>query len=335
MKKKSIITFIILMFIMICTKVYAADPQIVINTESTVKAGETKTVTVKVTSDTYKVGTITGKIETDAKIEKIKVGDDGEGDTAGLKGWSITYNPTTSLFSAYKASGANDSDVMEFSYTVKAGETGSTSITLSGIELSCLLNGEYTTKNIEKVSKTITIEAEQKEDEGKEEVIKTLQSITIQSKPNKVSYKEGEKFNTEGMKIVANYSDGTSKEVTGYTYSPNGELKEGDSKITISYTEGGVTKTVTQTITVTKEEKEPVVEDEEDKKDKEDKEDKNKGNKQEEDKKDKEKDEDKTTVYDEKLPYTGMGIYLLVGIAIMVIVTYLVYTIYQKKYKDI
>ena len=321
MKRKSIITFIIVMFIMICTKVYAADPQIEINTDSTVKAGETRKVTVKVTSDTYKVGTIIGKIETDAKIEKIQVGDDGQGDTAGLKGWSITYNPTTSLFSAYKASGANDSEVMEFSYTVKAGETGSISITLSGIELSCLLDGEYTTKNIEKVSKTITIEAEQKEDEDKEEVIKTLQSITIKSKPSKVNYKEGEKFDTKGMTIVANYSDGTNKEITGYTYSPNGELKEGDSKITISYTEGGVTKTVTQTITVTKEEKEPVVD--------------KKGTEDKEDKKDKEKEEDKTTVYDEKLPYTGMGIYLLVGIAIMVIVTYLVYTIYQKKYKDI
>ena len=39
--------------------------------------------------------------------------------------------------------------------------------------------------------------------------------------------------------------------MTGYTYSPAGALAAGNTTITVSYTEGGVTKTTTQAITVT------------------------------------------------------------------------------------
>lgn len=157
MKKKSIITLIIVMFIIICTKVYASAPQIILEGDETAKAGEIKTIKVKLISDKYKIGTITGKIESDEKIETIQVGEDGEGDIAGLDGWTVIYNPETKLFSAYKASGANDSDIMQFSYKVKEGEKGNTSITLSEIEISCLLEGEYTTQNIEKVTKDISL----------------------------------------------------------------------------------------------------------------------------------------------------------------------------------
>ena len=40
--------------------------------------------------------------------------------------------------------------------------------------------------------------------------------------------------------------------MTGYTYSPTGALKLSDTTITVSYTEGDVTKTTTQAITVAK-----------------------------------------------------------------------------------
>ena len=80
---------------------------------------------------------------------------------------------------------------------------------------------------------------------------KTLESIKITTPPTKTVYPEGEKFNPEGMKVTATYSDKTEKEVTDYTYTPEGELKTTDTAITISYKEGEVTKTATQTITVT------------------------------------------------------------------------------------
>ena len=52
------------------------------------------------------------------------------------------------------------------------------------------------------------------------------------------------------MEITANYDDGSKRVVTDYTYSPNGALKVSDTKIVISYTSNGVTKTVKQKITV-------------------------------------------------------------------------------------
>lgn len=81
-------------------------------------------------------------------------------------------------------------------------------------------------------------------------VEKKLSSIVITKAPNKTTYTEGEKFSTAGMVVAAKYTDNTQTNITNYTYSPNGELKTSDKTITISYSEGGVTKTVTQNITV-------------------------------------------------------------------------------------
>ena len=51
--------------------------------------------------------------------------------------------------------------------------------------------------------------------------------------------------------MTAYYTDDSSAAVSGYTYSPTGALAAGNNTITISYSEGGVTKTTTQAITVT------------------------------------------------------------------------------------
>ena len=53
------------------------------------------------------------------------------------------------------------------------------------------------------------------------------------------------------MVVTAYYTDGSSGAVTGYTYSPTGALAAGNTTITVSYTEGDVTKTTTQAIKVT------------------------------------------------------------------------------------
>ena len=52
----------------------------------------------------------------------------------------------------------------------------------------------------------------------------------------------------EGLTVTAQYSDSTTAPVT--TYSLSGDLAEGESVITVTYTEGGVTKTDTFTVTV-------------------------------------------------------------------------------------
>ena len=52
------------------------------------------------------------------------------------------------------------------------------------------------------------------------------------------------------MEVTAYYSDNTSAVVTNYTYSPSGLLPYGTTQVVISYTEGGITATATQAITV-------------------------------------------------------------------------------------
>ena len=82
-------------------------------------------------------------------------------------------------------------------------------------------------------------------------VAKVLDRIAVTTPPNRTSYFSGEQFSTAGMVVTAYYTDGSSGAVTGYTYSPTGALAAGNTTITVSYTEGGVTKTATQAITVT------------------------------------------------------------------------------------
>ena len=77
-----------------------------------------------------------------------------------------------------------------------------------------------------------------------------LTGISVKTAPTKVTYNEGESFDATGMVIEATYSDSSTADVTGYTYAPTAALTTSDTTITISYTEGGVTKTCTQAITV-------------------------------------------------------------------------------------
>lgn len=77
-----------------------------------------------------------------------------------------------------------------------------------------------------------------------------LSKISIATKPDKTTYEVGEVLNTKGLTITAVYSDGTSKTLTtGFTVSA--DLTEaGEQTVTVSYTEGSVTKIATFTVTV-------------------------------------------------------------------------------------
>ena len=77
-----------------------------------------------------------------------------------------------------------------------------------------------------------------------------LVSIAVSVPPTKVIYKAGEYFDPSGMVVTATFDNGTTKNVSGYTYSPTRTLQQDDSVITISYTKKGITKTTTQNITV-------------------------------------------------------------------------------------
>lgn len=82
------------------------------------------------------------------------------------------------------------------------------------------------------------------------ELKRTLMEITIQKPPSKTKYTEGERFDKAGMVVMACYLENSWRNITNYTIRPEGPLKKGTDKITISFTEKGVTKTATQGISV-------------------------------------------------------------------------------------
>ncbi len=83
-----------------------------------------------------------------------------------------------------------------------------------------------------------------------ENKIRTLSSIAVTNAPDKTVYNAGEFFEPAGMVVTASYDDNSTEVVTAYTYKPTSALKAGDTEIVISYTEGNITKTTTQPITV-------------------------------------------------------------------------------------
>ena len=98
--------------------------------------------------------------------------------------------------------------------------------------------------------------------ETPEEPVKVL-SITITAQPNRLVYKAGEYFNPTGLKVAANYSDGTTKEIIDYTIeSANKELSITDTEITIRYMQDENSFTVMIPIQVTEESSGNVVIDE-------------------------------------------------------------------------
>ncbi len=78
----------------------------------------------------------------------------------------------------------------------------------------------------------------------------TLDSIAVTKEPTTTTYYVGDTLDTAGMAVTATYSDGSSKLVTGYTCDPTKLNTEGTQTITVSYTEGDVTKTATFNVTV-------------------------------------------------------------------------------------
>lgn len=80
-------------------------------------------------------------------------------------------------------------------------------------------------------------------------VTKTLSRIAVTTPPTKTTYIAGDNFVPAGMVVTATYSD-KSTSVVSATVTDGTALTAGKTSVTISYTEGGVTQTTTQDITV-------------------------------------------------------------------------------------
>ena len=78
--------------------------------------------------------------------------------------------------------------------------------------------------------------------------------MEIASQPDKIVYNDGESFDPTGLVVKAVYSDESKKDVTDYTLSiaKDTVLTTADKKVTVSYTEDEITKTVDFNITVNK-----------------------------------------------------------------------------------
>jgi hypothetical protein len=84
-------------------------------------------------------------------------------------------------------------------------------------------------------------------------VLKKLTSLAVTDSPTKTSYFLGEAFDTAGLVVTATYDDASTADVTA-TASLSGfsSADYGDKTVTASYTENGVTKTVSFTVSVVK-----------------------------------------------------------------------------------
>lgn len=63
----------------------------------------------------------------------------------------------------------------------------------------------------------------------------TVTDVQLMMTAEKSEYIVGEAFDPTGIMLTEVYSDGTRKEITDYTYSPDGPLTEDDTVVTITY----------------------------------------------------------------------------------------------------
>lgn len=237
MKKQIKILLLSIVLVLISTlTVNAADATATLSLDnSEVENGDTFTVTLNVACEEG-INGLEGTVSYDKEnleLVSIDVGDSN---------WSNLGEGLEIAILHAKSGTIKSADILKITFKVKdTAEVGTTAkVTLSDMLLDsdAAVNSskEIGTKEIE-----VTITEEELENV-------TLTGIKITKEPAKTTYKVGEKFDKTGMVITAQYSDGTSKEITNWAYEPADELKLTDTKITITYTEGEVTKTVEQEI---------------------------------------------------------------------------------------
>ena len=81
-------------------------------------------------------------------------------------------------------------------------------------------------------------------------VEKVLVSIAVTTNPSKMAYNYLESFDPAGMVVTATYSDESTEEVSGYTYSETAFSTLGQQAVELSYAYEGVTKTTSLNVTV-------------------------------------------------------------------------------------
>lgn len=212
--------------------------------KTSVQKGEEFTVTVSQECSDGIIG-FEANLEYDTNVFELK-------NVATAQNWSYLGEGTK--LDAMTDNDKTSGDVFTITFLAKSDASTTTSqIKLTEIKLYKTYDDVL---NLNEKATTINITADSSDDDNNnddnnpdENAI--LSKIEITKAPNKTQYTEGERFSPAGMIISAIYSDETEKQISNYTYSPNGALTTQNKLITFSYQENGVTKTATQTITVT------------------------------------------------------------------------------------
>ena len=267
MKKQIKILMLAVMLILASTltlTVNAADAIVTLNSDNTqVHAGDTFIVTMNVACEEG-INGLQGNVSYDTnRLELVSIA------VADTTKW-FNLGENSNLAIIHNSSDTETSaDIVKVTLKVKdTAEIGTATITISDI----VVDSDAPSNSMKQVgTKEIQVSIAQEPsnpnpgetpggDEGNNPgnnpsdtpQDKILTGIEVTNGPTKNTYKVGDKFDKTGMKVVAKYSDGTTKEITNYTIENGDKLAEGQTTVKISYTEGNVTKTVEQKITVVK-----------------------------------------------------------------------------------
>ena len=264
MRKKTVSILSIILFIcLICSITYASETNVTLQKDKEkYTGGDVVEISVKVNDITLESGiqTIIGKISYNTELYENCV-------IEASNSWEADYNANNGKIILQRNEGIKENHTaFVVKLTIKDNIVNTDTISFTEINIA----DENTDLFPANATTAITIEnivpddgeepeeepgetpggedPEQNPNETPED--KTLTGIEITEEPTKNTYKVGEKFDKTGMKVVAKYSDGSSKEITNYTIENGDKLAEGQTSIKISYTEGNVTKTVEQKVTV-------------------------------------------------------------------------------------
>jgi len=165
--------------------------------------------------------------------------------TSGHSGTAWSFNTASTSLTTFESG------------SIFANDVSSTSLTISSDIASdaankaqfCLYKIRLTLKS--SVTPASSVSTQSSSSSSNSSVTKTLSSISA-SGMTKTSYTAGDSLDTTGLIVTASYSDGSNAAVTNYTTDPaNGAtLSTSNTAMTVSYAEGGITKTDSVALTV-------------------------------------------------------------------------------------
>jgi len=170
-------------------------------------------------------------------------GEDGTTDSAGI---IFIFNGSVTGLTASDITVTNGTGIVTKGILTGSGTLWSLGVTVTtagNITVSINKSG------IEMGTKNVTIYKA-----GQAATTKTFAGIALNTASVKTDYTQNETLNLYGLVVIANYSDDSSTAVIGYTSSlENGSMLStiGIITVTISYTEGAVTRSANFTVTVT------------------------------------------------------------------------------------